>query len=68
MSLLRIVLIVILIYFVYKLLKNFILKSLPKEHPSVKGSPQNHIPPPYDPNQVEDIDYKDVKRKDREDT
>lgn len=68
MSLLRIVLIVILIYFVYKLLKNFILRSLPKERPSVKGRSKDHIPPPYDPNQVEDIDYKDVKRKHREDT
>lgn len=68
MSLLRIALIVILIYFVYKLLKNAIIKSMFKERPPVKGSSENHIPPPYDPNRVEDINYKDVKRKDGEDT
>lgn len=67
MGLFRTVLIVLLIYFVYKLLKNFI-KPLSKDRPSVNGAPKNHIPPPYDPNQVEDIGYKDVKRKDREDT
>lgn len=67
MSFLRIVLIVILIYLFYKLLKNAIIKSMSKERPPVKGKSGNHIPPPYDPNQVEDIDYKDVKRKDRED-
>lgn len=42
------------------------MKPVTKERPSVKGKPENHIPPPYDPNQVEDIDYKDVKDQDRD--
>ena len=65
MGLFRTILIVVLVYFVYKLLKNF-MKPVTKERPSVKGKPENHIPPPYDPNQVEDIDYKDVKDQDRD--
>lgn len=64
MGFLRILLFTILIYFVYKLLKN-LLKPGGKQRPPVKGKPENHTPPPYDPNQVEDIDYEEVKRKKR---
>jgi hypothetical protein len=66
MGLLRIILYVVLIYLVYKLLKN-LLKPAQKQRFSMKGKSQNDTPPPYDPNQVEDIDYEEVKRKNRED-
>jgi hypothetical protein len=64
MGFLRIILFVILFYFVYKLLKS-LLKPAQKRRFSVKGKSQNNIPPPYDPNQVEDIDYEEVRRKER---
>jgi hypothetical protein len=64
MGFLRIILFVILFYFVYKLFKN-LLKPAQKRRFFVKGKSQNKIPPPYDPNQVEDIDYEEIKRKDR---
>jgi hypothetical protein len=67
MGLLRIILFVILFYFVYKLFRNLV-KPAHKQRYSVRGKSQNNTPPPYDPNRVEDIDYEEIKRKNREDS
>ncbi|NIS38076.1 hypothetical protein GWN91_02625 [Candidatus Saccharibacteria bacterium] len=61
MGFLRIVLIILFVYLVYKLLKNLFTPRTNK-NTSVKGNSSKTVsPPPYDPDQVEDVDYKEVK-------
>ncbi len=53
----------LLFYYLVKWFRNFIAPTS-KNRPKVKGkSPENNAPPPYDPRNVEDIDYREVKKK-----
>ncbi len=61
--LLRLIIWGVLIYFVYRFFSNFFAKFKSPE-PPIKGQHQQPAPPPYDPNQVEDIPYVEVKKKD----
>lgn len=62
----RILIFVTLVYFLYRILNRFRnTGSRPPKQPRIKRTtsvPQT--PPPYDPDDVEDIDYTDVKKKD----
>ncbi|MCK6619306.1 MAG: hypothetical protein HUU32_03765 [Calditrichaceae bacterium] len=64
MGFIRFLLFLALIYLVYRLVRN-LFPALPKQPPRVKGDAPEKVPPPYDPGQVEDIDYKEVRPKDR---
>ncbi len=62
-SLLRFILFVVLFYYLFKWIKNLMLRE-GQRRARVKGNNAgNDTPPPYDPNKVEDIDYKEVKKK-----
>lgn len=56
---LRILLIALLFYFIYRLIKNLFLPTN-KEKSGIKGNPNKQKPRPYDKNNVEDIDYEDL--------
>lgn len=64
MGFIRLLLLVALIYLLYRLARK-LFPALPKQPPRVKGDAPEKVPPPYDPGQVEDIDYKKVRPKDR---
>ena len=60
--LLRITLTAIIIYYIFKWVRR-ILTGGPKQQPRFRGSDIPPAPPPYDPSNVEDIEYKKVKKK-----
>jgi len=63
LSLIRTFLFFLLIYYLVKWFRNFTAPTS-KNRPKVKGkSSENSAPPPYDPRNVEDIDYREVKKK-----
>lgn len=63
MFLFRLLVFVIFIYVVYKLIKNLFLEmSRENNQNSVKGTPEQGVPPPYDPHNVEDIEFKDIEK------
>ena len=55
----RVILFVTLFYFVYKLVKNMLSPGHGKKTFNRGTAPKN-VPPPYDPNQVEDVDYEET--------
>lgn len=62
---LRFLLFITLVYFVFKILQRFIgAGNQQKNKPNIKEKkkPEN-ISPPYDPKSVEDINYTEVKKK-----
>ncbi|RMI14598.1 MAG: hypothetical protein D6681_04985 [Calditrichaeota bacterium] len=65
MSLIRILIWGLLFYFLYRLLRD-LFSSRRSRRPTIKSDQTPHMPPPYDPTQVEDIDYQEVedRRKD----
>ena len=56
----RLVLYILLGYLLYKLFHSLFGGDGEKRR-KVKGEPPRVSPPPYDPSQVEDIEYKEVK-------
>lgn len=61
----RLLLWVALFYLIYRLVRN-LFPTPPKHSPGVKGNAPEKVPPPYDPRQVEDIDYQEVRPKNRD--
>lgn len=57
----RLFILILIGYFIYKLLKSFSI-STSRRTSGVKGKPPEEPPLPFDPNDVEDIDYKEVKK------
>ncbi|MGH1362466.1 MAG: hypothetical protein ACRBF0_02855 [Calditrichia bacterium] len=64
MFLIRVLVIGAFIYYGYRYVKRrFGLQA--KKQGNIPGrNSKNVTPPPYDPSQVEDIDYKEVRKKD----
>lgn len=59
----RFILFLILLYLLYKLVKNvFKLFFASPDNSQVKGNPKKHVRD-FDPNEIEDIDYEEVKKK-----
>lgn len=60
----RIFILTVVIYFFIKIIKNIFSPKQQKQSKVSGKSHQTVAPPPYDPNSVEDIDFKEVKKKD----